>query len=76
MNVFKAIYHDGLVELLEKPETETMMEVLIVMPDYKKVKTLRGCMTSTEPLADQAIADELSKLSRKSESHLLEEADS
>ncbi|MDO8142593.1 MAG: hypothetical protein Q6358_13920 [Candidatus Brocadiales bacterium] len=36
MNAIKGIYHNGVIELIEKPETQETSEVLIIFPEKKK----------------------------------------
>ena len=43
MNALRAIYHDGVVEFIEKPVIQGMTEVLIIFPEkVKKVKKIGG----------------------------------
>lgn len=37
MNAIKGIYHNGVIELIEKPETQEISEVLIIFPEKKKI---------------------------------------
>lgn len=37
MNAKKGIYHNGVVELNEKPETQGTSEVLVIFPEKKKI---------------------------------------
>lgn len=37
MNAIKGIYHDGVIELIEKPETQETSEVLVIFPGKKKI---------------------------------------
>lgn len=36
MDVIKGIYHDGMVELIEKPGTQETAEALIIFPEKRK----------------------------------------
>ena len=36
MNAIKGIYHNGVIELIEKPETQETSEVLVIFPDKRK----------------------------------------
>ena len=36
MNAIKGIYHDGVIELIEKPETQETSEVLVIFPEKKR----------------------------------------
>ena len=36
MDAVRGIYHDGIIELIEKPATEETAEVLIIFPQKTK----------------------------------------
>ncbi len=36
MNAIKGIYHNGVIELIEKPETPEISEVLVIFPKKSK----------------------------------------
>ena len=36
MNAIKGIYHNGVIELIEKPEMQETSEVLVIFPDKRK----------------------------------------
>ena len=36
MDAIKGIYHNGVIELIEKPETQETSEVLVIFPEKKK----------------------------------------
>ena len=36
MNAIKGIYHNGVIELIEKPATQETSEVLVIFPDKRK----------------------------------------
>ena len=36
MDAIKGIYHNGVIELIEKPETQETSEVLVIFPEKRK----------------------------------------
>ena len=74
MTLFKAIYHNGKVELIEPPESEEMTEVLVIFPERKQkgIKKIGG-LWKAKGVDYARIRDELKQLSRESQTHLLEE---
>ena len=42
MNAIKGIYHNGVIELIEKPETQETSEVLIIFPEKKKIPIFKA----------------------------------
>ena len=74
MNALKAMYHDGVVEFIEKPVIQEMTEVLIIFPEkVKKVKKIGGIFKN-HLINYEAVDAELKMLSRDSQGHLLSEA--
>ncbi len=73
MNAVKAIYHDGMIEMLEKPVFRQPVEVLVIFPKPEKsVMKLRGLCKEDE--VDYAqIEQDLKVLRHQSEEHLLSE---
>ncbi len=73
MNAIKGIYHDGIVELLEKPETKKSSEVLIIFPEkQKKVSKING-MFEQYKIDYNKIKKELKELNRNSEKHIIKD---
>ena len=74
VNALKAIYHDGVVEFIEKPIIQGMTEVLIIFPEkVKKVKKIGG-LFKNHFIDHEAVNAEIKSLSRDSQRHLLSEA--
>lgn len=74
MNAVKGIYHNGIVELLAKPETKGIEEVLIIFPEKKKKIAKIGGLLKGYKIDYSEIELDLKKLSKQSERHLIEEA--
>ncbi|TAN41191.1 MAG: hypothetical protein EPN22_15770 [Nitrospirae bacterium] len=73
MNAVKAIYHNGMVELVEKPETQETAEVLVVFPGkQKKIAKIGGLFKGHTIDYDSAEAD-LKQLNKSSIIHLQSE---
>ena len=71
----KGIYHNGVIELLEKPETEKPTEVMILFPEIKKqISRLQGLFKGT-PIDYNALDSDLKILNRESEQHILKESE-
>lgn len=74
VNALKAIYHDGVVEFIEKPIIQGMTEVIIIFPEkVKKVKKIGG-LFKNHFIDHEAVNAEIKSLSRDSQGHLLSEA--
>jgi hypothetical protein len=74
MNAVKAIYHDGIVELVEKPEIQGTAEVLVIFSGkQKKIAKIGGLFKGHTIDYDNAEAD-LKQLSQSSIIHLQSEA--
>jgi len=74
MNAIKGIYHNGVVELIEKPGIKGTTEVLIVFPEKKKKITKIGGLFKGHKIDYAGIERELKKLSKRSQQHILDEA--
>jgi len=74
MNAVKGIYHNGMVELIEKPGIKGSAEVLVIFPEKKKKVAKIGGLFKGHKIDYSGIEGELKKLSRQNERHLLEEA--
>lgn len=74
VNALKAIYHDGVVEFIEKPVIQGRTEVLIIFPEkVKKVKKIGG-LFKNHFIDHDAVNAEIKSLSRDSQVHLISEA--
>jgi hypothetical protein len=74
VNALKAIYHDGVIEFIEKPVIQEMTEVLIIFPDkLKKVKQIGG-LFKNHFIDHEAVNAEIKSLSCDSAGHLISEA--
>ncbi len=74
MNALKGIYHNGMVELIEKPGVKGTAEVLVIFPEKKKKISKIGGLFKGHKIDYAGVKGELKKLSRQSERHMLEEA--
>lgn len=75
MEAIKGIYHDGLVELIDKPEDKEVSEVLVIFPEKQKKITKIGGMFKNHNINYDEIKDDLKKLSTNSETHLIKDQD-
>ena len=73
MNAVKGIYHNGVIELIEKPETQETSEVLVIFPEKKKGISKIGGLFKNYDVNYDEIEAELKKLSRDSQRHILDE---
>ena len=75
MNALKAIYHDGIVEFIEKPSILGTAEVLVIFPEkVKKVKKIGG-LFKKHFIDYGAVDEELKQLNHESQKHLLSETE-
>ena len=73
MNAIKGIYHDGVIELIEKPETQETSEVLVIFPEKKKRISKIGGLFKNYDINYEEIDEELKKLTQDSQRHILDE---
>ncbi len=73
MNAIKGIYHNGVIELIEKPETQETSEVLIIFPEKKKGISKIGGLFKNYDIDYEEIEEELKKLTQDSQKHILDE---
>ena len=73
MNAIKGIYHNGVIELIEKPETQETSEVLVIFPEKKKRISKIGGLFKNYDINYEEIDEELKKLTRDSQRHILDE---
>jgi len=73
MNAIKGIYHNGVIELIEKPETQETSEVLVIFPDKRKKIAKIGGIFKKYDINYAEMEEELKKLSLDSQRHILDE---
>jgi len=73
MNTVKGIYHDGIVELIEKPEAIEPAEVLVVFPQKKKKIVSIGGLFKKHNINYEAVDEELKKLNQETQKHIISE---
>ena len=73
MNAIKDIYHNGVIELIEKSETQETSEVLVIFPEKKKGISKIGGLFKNYDINYDEIEAELNKLSQDSQRHILDE---
>lgn len=73
MDAIKGIYHNGVIELIEKPETQETSEVLVIFPEKKKGITKIGGLFKNYDINYEEIEEELKKLNQDSQKHILDE---
>lgn len=73
MNAIKGIYHNGVIELIEKPGIKGTAEVLIVFPEKKKKIAKIGGLFKGYKIDYAGIERELKKLSKRSRQHILDD---
>jgi len=73
MDAVKGIYHDGIIELIEKPDIQGTSEVLIVFPQGKKKAVSIGGLFKGYAIDYKAVEEELKTVSQVSEKHILDE---
>ena len=73
MNAIKGIYHNGVIELIEKPETQETSEVLVIFPDKRKKIAKIGGIFKKYDINYAEMEEELKKLSLNSQRHILDE---
>ena len=73
MDTVKGIYHDGIVELIEKPEAIEPAEVLVVFPQKEKKIVSIGGLFKNHTIDYKAVEDELKKLNQETQKHIISE---
>ncbi|MCR4292016.1 MAG: hypothetical protein NUV76_03965 [Candidatus Kuenenia sp.] len=73
MNAIKGIYHNGVIEFIEKPETQETSEVLIIFPEKKKKIAQIGGIFKNYDINYAEVEEELKKLRQDSQRHILDE---
>lgn len=73
MDAIKGIYHNGVIELIEKPETQETSEVLVIFPEKKKRISKIGGLFKNYDINYEEIEEELKKLNQDSQKHILDE---
>ena len=74
MNAVKAIYHDGIVEMIEKPLVEGTAEVLVIFPEKQKKVVKIGGLFKGQAIDYEGIEADLKQLDDASKKHMLDEA--
>ena len=74
MNAIHGIYHNGSIELTERPLFADPVEVLVIFSEQRKIIKKIGGMFKNAHIDYEAIEDELRQLSKKSAAHILQEA--
>lgn len=74
MNALKGIYRNGLIELIESPDTQETTEVLIIFPDKKKKVSSIGGLFKDNFINYEELEEELKKLDQSSQRHIIKEA--
>lgn len=75
MNALKGIYRNGLIELIESPDTQETTEVLIIFPDKKKKVSTIGGLFKDNFINYEEVEEELKKLDQYSQRHIIEEGE-
>lgn len=73
MDTVKGIYHNGIVELLEKPEAIEPSDVLVVFPQKKKKIVSIGGLFKKHAIDYEAVDEELKKLNQETQKHIISE---
>ncbi len=73
MNAIKGIYHNGVIELIEKPETQETSEVLVIFLEKKKGISKIGGLFKNYDINYEEIEEELKKLAQDSQKHIVDE---
>lgn len=73
MEAVKGVYHNGIVELIEKPESKETAEVLIIFPQKGKKITKIGGLFKKYNIDYEAVEQELKKLNHKAQDHMISE---
>lgn len=74
MNALKGIYRNGIIELIERPDTQETSEVLIIFPDKKKKVSIIGGLFKDNDINYEEVEKELKQLEQNSQRHIIEEA--
>ena len=72
MDALRGIYHDGIIELIQKPTTEETAEVLIIFPQKtKKITKIYG-LFKAHVIDYKEVKKELRKLDHESQDHMID----
>ncbi len=69
MNALKGIYHDGIIELIDRPDTQETSEVLIIFPEKKKKVSSIGGLFRGYDINYEEVEKELRNLDQNSQRH-------
>ena len=76
MSIVKAFYHEGQIDLIEKPSQQQSGDVFVVFPDKEtEIRELRGAIKPSKPIDYEQIATDLHNLSKQSENQITKEQD-
>ena len=73
MDTVKGIYHNGIVELIEKPEAIEPSEVLVIFPQKNKKVVSIGGLFKKHAIDYKAVDEELKKLNQETQKHIISE---
>ncbi|MDO8445963.1 MAG: hypothetical protein Q7T53_07680 [Deltaproteobacteria bacterium] len=73
MDALRGIYHKGIVELIERPGSQAISEVLVIFPEKKKKVYKVGGLFKKQAIDYSMIEKELKKLDQQSIKHMTEE---
>lgn len=73
MDTVKGIYHNGIIELIEKPEIQETSEVLVIFPQKKKTVSSIGGLFKKYAIDYEAVDEELKKLNQETQKHIISE---
>lgn len=73
MNVYKGVYHDGIVEMIENPKKKETSSVLVIFPENKKrIKKILGLFKDHKINYEQ-IKKDLKNFNKQSEKNILKD---
>ncbi|GAK50348.1 hypothetical protein U14_01576 [Candidatus Moduliflexus flocculans] len=75
MNAIHGIYHNGMIELSERPSLTKPVEVLVIFPEQQKIVKKVGGLCKDAVIDYDAMEDELRQLSQQTAAHILREMD-
>jgi hypothetical protein len=75
VDTIKGIYHNGIVELIEKPEAIEPADVIVVFPQKKKKIVSIGGLFKKHAIDYEAVEGELKKLNQETQKYIISELD-
>jgi hypothetical protein len=73
MDVYKAIYNNGAVELIEPCSIKEKSEVYVIFPEKKKKNLKIGGLFKDSKIDYQQVEKDLKQLNKQAELHLMKE---